>query len=521
MLLCFLKGNSLFVFLPDGREANATTEAGANDILPHLGKLIVQMAVQARLGKITDDELLVYYTVFQKVAKYCSPEAFQTHLTPKQLDCLIGHLVENFQQIARDPTWIQAGEMKRHHQRLLVIPVTYFMHQNFVKRVLVSAFFPAFAEIFAALQSPVLCKVHQYVIDNMLLTVYNLFCNKDDFKNNMQLLEATGVDDMQLLEATGVLGQFIRLCAFTDHEYQSAVVWVLGLVSQCTVLLEKKFKSGKACGDILNSSLSGEDGYSGKRNEAVLSQLLNLQKLATMAEKKDFPSGNGAVCGNCNKGLTSDDTFFRCARCVDADYCSKECQKADWKCHKKYCTLIDDKGLQKAQFKANEAQLKANENNNRIFMSWVITHCRMITDQMENATKKESVNMQDLMIEVDFCLEDGMPLALKDPPEFKIGVTRNYLEGKSPLPNWFNSCKKKAVLAWLKEECNKLAMNKEKKESRCAPVLFLILLPDGSKHIRQVDWSNNMITHTMFSDLGLGSEFDKLDDYDDDDDDEN
>jgi hypothetical protein len=127
---------------------------------------------------------------------------------------------------------------------------------------------------------------------------------------------------MELLEATGVLGQFIRRCA-TDHKYQSDVMWLLDVISQCTELVKKKFKSGKACGDILNSILSGEDGYSGKRNEAVLSQLLFLQKLTTiLAENKDF-SGKENVCRNCNKELTLDATFFCCARCTAADYCSK------------------------------------------------------------------------------------------------------------------------------------------------------------------------------------------------------
>jgi hypothetical protein len=463
----FVKDNSLLVSLPDGWEANVTTEAGANDILPHLGGFIVQMAVQARLGTVTDDELLMYYHVFEQVAMHCSPEAFQTHLTPKQLDCLIGHLVENFQHIARDATWVQSGEMKRHHQELLIMSAAYFQHQYFVQRVLASCvFFPALAKTFAALQGPALSS-HQIGIESLLVTVSNLFLNGTSREGNLKT--------MQLLEATGVLGQFIRLCA-TDHKYQSAVVPVLDRLSLCTMLLQKKFKSGKAGGGILNSILSGEDGYSGKRNEAVLSQLLNLQKLANMTEKKDSLSVIATTCRNCSKGsLTSEDTMFCCARCADADYCSKECQTEDWKRHKKSCTSIKEG--------SRKAFLKAKENNNRIFTSWFVTYGRMITDQMEISMKKESVDMQDLLIEVDFLSVDGIALALKDPPEFKIGVIRNYLEGKSPFPSWFIGRKKgedEAFLASLKEACSKLVMNKEKKESENDPFLFLVRLPDGT-----------------------------------------
>jgi hypothetical protein len=70
--------------------------------------------------------------------------------------------------------------------------------------------------------------------------------------------------------------------------------------------------------------------------------------------------------------------------------------------------------------------------------------------------KKKSVTMQELMIEVDFLSVNGMALALKDPPEFKIGVARNYFEGKSALPaeyDWFKGVKKskKEFLESIKE----------------------------------------------------------------------
>jgi hypothetical protein len=173
---CFHRGNSLLVCLPDGREANIETEAGANDILPHLGGFIVQMAIQDRLGKVTDVELVVYYDVIGRVAMHCSPDAFQTHLTPKQLDCWIGYLVKTFKQIAKDVKWTQAGEMKGHHRHLLVMPAAYFNHQNFVKRVSeVKALFLALAKMFGALQSPMVLYSHRDVIGSFLYTVHSLF----------------------------------------------------------------------------------------------------------------------------------------------------------------------------------------------------------------------------------------------------------------------------------------------------------------------------------------------------------
>ncbi|KAM0258699.1 hypothetical protein ACHAQJ_003707 [Trichoderma viride] len=43
-----------------------------------------------------------------------------------------------------------------------------------------------------------------------------------------------------------------------------------------------------------------------------------------------------AQCNSCKKG-PPDVTLKRCAKCSTTPYCSRECQKADWKAHKKTC----------------------------------------------------------------------------------------------------------------------------------------------------------------------------------------
>jgi hypothetical protein len=46
----------------------------------------------------------------------------------------------------------------------------------------------------------------------------------------------------------------------------------------------------------------------------------------------------GSRCRNCGKGKSSDGVnLLRCSRCSIAKYCSPECQRADWKEHKKLC----------------------------------------------------------------------------------------------------------------------------------------------------------------------------------------
>jgi len=49
----------------------------------------------------------------------------------------------------------------------------------------------------------------------------------------------------------------------------------------------------------------------------------------------------GAVCFRC-KQLTNRKTLMACGRCKYAQYCSKECQVADWPSHKATCKKMSD-----------------------------------------------------------------------------------------------------------------------------------------------------------------------------------
>ncbi|KAK5693004.1 hypothetical protein LTR97_010480 [Elasticomyces elasticus] len=50
--------------------------------------------------------------------------------------------------------------------------------------------------------------------------------------------------------------------------------------------------------------------------------------------------GSDTECGGCQKKLKKD---FRCSKCQDQKYCSRECQRKDFRRHKTVCRTPEDR----------------------------------------------------------------------------------------------------------------------------------------------------------------------------------
>lgn len=70
------------------------------------------------------------------------------------------------------------------------------------------------------------------------------------------------------------------------------------------------------------------------------------------AEAESGASGSTKKCTHCNKVDSDPEKPFKpCSKCQTALYCSRDCQKANWKQHKKTCAAS-------AQIYAQTADLK-------------------------------------------------------------------------------------------------------------------------------------------------------------------
>ncbi|KAH7314342.1 hypothetical protein BKA65DRAFT_516632 [Rhexocercosporidium sp. MPI-PUGE-AT-0058] len=93
-------------------------------------------------------------------------------------------------------------------------------------------------------------------------------------------------------------------------------------------------------------SSNGESGSS-----SGPSQTINNTDSRAESSSSSTPTPATKTCTSCKKCSTEDKPLKPCTKCQSVQYCSKECQKADFKNHKKECA-------KKAQIYAQTADIK-------------------------------------------------------------------------------------------------------------------------------------------------------------------
>lgn len=63
----------------------------------------------------------------------------------------------------------------------------------------------------------------------------------------------------------------------------------------------------------------------------------DLDTLTLTIASTDSGASSGESCANCHRAASPDVSLRECASCHTVKYCSRGCQRADWKAHKKSC----------------------------------------------------------------------------------------------------------------------------------------------------------------------------------------
>jgi hypothetical protein len=116
--------------------------------------------------------------------------------------------------------------------------------------------------------------------------------------------------------------------------------------------------------------------------------------------------------------------LMKCKECKVAYYCSKECQVADWKSHKKMCDVVDSGRVSLSAFKTSRTTASA----------FITSNYFDIAKEVYKKAQEYNVPKKELLVEIDFY---GDAPALRN--EFKVWLTSRLLEGSSvaDAPGWF------------------------------------------------------------------------------------
>lgn len=77
----------------------------------------------------------------------------------------------------------------------------------------------------------------------------------------------------------------------------------------------------------------------------------HITQLISSQVNKETESQSITFCSHCHKPSTPEHTLKPCIKCQSVQYCNKECQKADFKRHKKECAKLAQEYAKTADFK--------------------------------------------------------------------------------------------------------------------------------------------------------------------------
>jgi MYND finger len=445
--------------LPNGTKANVMTPAGADAVLTYRAAAPGEGPsdlVAANMNHVRElrqgirlcrsnannaaaaDQMKALYVVLGFVADYASPEVFAANVDEVLMKGYLDHALEVLKDISRSRMWEQTGCLPTPYDEEMVDSLGCFCkHKTFVQLHIQKKMMRCLADMCAKVAPPRLVSptFAQYVLR---------FVNNTNISQEFSLDVATE-KSYRSIESSGMLLQVLRLVSIPQKDYQPHRI-ILDKLQSCPVLL-KTFLSPDSPGrKALDDVLMGRNGCPSVVDEQIRKRLVAMTRVADLATLR--PTGlDTRCCHNCSKGsldLGMNVKMSVCSRCKITYYCTKDCQVADWKNHRKFCGTAQ----------------KPTKTSEQMVSAYLQKFYYEILKALYAATQERSVPKSQLILDLDFHPrigheDDSSSPALRG--EFKVAVTKDYVDGKDS-PAWFANCdeaSKRHFLTTINDQCKR------------------------------------------------------------------
>lgn len=428
---------------PDGSLVDMATEEGANGFLDQacmpgyfsrlvseVRKLRKKQSNNKRLSDIEKSELIGCYKFIYTIANNADHESFCGKVPRNQIQDWLNLIIEEVKSFTKNKKWINSGRLA--FSDLIVFKFCYeiLMCSLFTSQVIFeSELFQVLANFIKArkangiaLPSSLVCSHLGKIVHCTLVTA-----NDDQPWATEKIFKK--------FEASGILEQILRCSTVPNTpvepggnhwETHNFLDIVLGyLESSIGSVLTQKLKIGEPCGDTLNAILQGRDG-SKNAPPKILNRLRGIAALVETFDSTEFKANLafGSICRPCSKNGDSEAPLFRCAQCLLTYYCSKECQRADWKRHKHNCR----RRTKRERDKVLSLRMATLRFLNRNF--------KTVFEEIKRKCDRTGLEASDIAVEIDFMPNShGIIPALQNPPVFKIALIQDYKSGQE-IPGW-------------------------------------------------------------------------------------
>jgi hypothetical protein len=410
------------VVLPNGRQIELRSKEGANEFIDAVGTAFIS----ANLIATDDQELTLAYMMMITVIDDASPEKIASGIPESELRTFIEHTRDTLDTLSTDRNWLLSGTVSTKNETLFCAVASFSKNPSFLKIFLSNEGMEEVAKFYASR------KKNDTPSHRVAQSIIRLVQNALNTLTREGLSHEKGFGT---IEKTGLLGQFIR-CVPVDPEYAADIVICL---QTCLQLVKKKLKSGTRTGDILDAVIAGKDGPINEKAKADLARLQTLARLSnddSSGDKKD-----GKVCNHCVKAETLGGAkLMKCQRCKLTYYCSKECQVANWKSHKKMCKALSIANLSPSAQKTSQTTMWAFIKSNYFD----------IVKEIYRKTQECNVPKKEIMVEIDFY---GDAPALRN--KMQLWLTSDFFKESAFIdaPEWFRTeMDKETVVRYLRED---------------------------------------------------------------------